>query len=61
MPKEGDLFVAVDRQFRRMMAHCQEDPSVLKACDLPGLLDDIVKANKDLETILKVRWGGGVA
>jgi len=53
MPTEGDLFVAVDRQFKRMMTHCKQDPHVLVACSLAGLLDSIKLSNEQLEAILK--------
>eukprot|EP00056_Hartaetosiga_gracilis_P013585 m.226506 g.226506 ORF g.226506 m.226506 type:complete len:4004 (+) comp13864_c0_seq2:104-12115(+) len=53
MPVEGELFTQVDRQFRRIMAHCGEDPHVLITCALDGLLDTVVGCNDMLEKILK--------
>jgi dynein heavy chain len=53
MPTEGDLFVNVDRQFKKMMVHCQADPNVLVACALPDLLAKIDQCNEELEVILK--------
>lgn len=54
MPHEGDLFINVDRQFKKMMTACEIDPAVLTACGQPGQLEEILKANEELETILKV-------
>eukprot|EP00055_Hartaetosiga_balthica_P017752 m.122337 g.122337 ORF g.122337 m.122337 type:complete len:4010 (-) comp9395_c0_seq2:1066-13095(-) len=53
MPAEGELFTQVDRQFRRIMAHCEEDRRVLVTCTLDGLLETIQNSNEMLEKILK--------
>ena len=53
MPREGELFVAVDSAFKQIMAHCKSHPNVLAACAMDGLLSNITDSNERLEKILK--------
>eukprot|EP00040_Diaphanoeca_grandis_P037927 m.251570 g.251570 ORF g.251570 m.251570 type:complete len:3992 (+) comp33898_c0_seq1:283-12258(+) len=53
MPKEADAFFSVDGNFKMIMNHMAKDPHCLATCGLPGLLDIIIKANEDLELVIK--------
>ena len=53
MPREGDLFTAVDRSWRDIMRNCTQNPNVLEACAYEGILETLKTSNHKLEAILK--------
>ncbi|KAJ3154924.1 Dynein heavy chain 7, axonemal [Geranomyces michiganensis] len=53
MPEEGRKFKAVDQNWRKMMATVNEDRHILKATDIPQILEDLQRNNVLLEAILK--------
>ena len=53
MPREAELFQAVDGNFKMMMQHLQKDTHCIATCAMPGMLDLINSANADLEMVIK--------
>ncbi|KAI5095774.1 dynein heavy chain 12, axonemal isoform X1 [Silurus meridionalis] len=53
MPEEGHLFQIVDKHWKEVMRHCVEDPKVLPATSLPGLLKKLQDSNDLLDKIMK--------
>uniref|UniRef100_A0A8C5GGD8 Dynein heavy chain 12, axonemal-like n=1 Tax=Gouania willdenowi TaxID=441366 RepID=A0A8C5GGD8_GOUWI len=57
IPREGQLFQTVDKNWKEIMAHCLEDPKVLQATSLPGLLEKLQQSNQLLDDIMKEKSG----
>lgn len=53
MPLEGRNFKAVDKVWRRIMRHTNQDLHVMVATEYPNMLDIFLKAVDDLETVQK--------
>uniref|UniRef100_A0A1A9WLF5 Dynein heavy chain linker domain-containing protein n=1 Tax=Glossina brevipalpis TaxID=37001 RepID=A0A1A9WLF5_9MUSC len=53
MPLEGRNFKAVDKVWRRIMRHANQDLHVMVATEYPNMLDIFRKAVDDLETVQK--------
>nr|KAJ3422321.1 Dynein heavy chain 7, axonemal [Polyrhizophydium stewartii] len=53
MPEEGKKFKMVDHSWRKTMTTVNEDRHILKATDIPNLLEELQKNNIMLEEILK--------
>ncbi|XP_028312358.1 dynein heavy chain 12, axonemal [Gouania willdenowi] len=53
IPEEGKLFQTVEKTWKEVMKHCVQDPKVLQATALPGLLEKLRYSNKLLENIMK--------
>ncbi|KAI9097032.1 dynein heavy chain and region D6 of dynein motor-domain-containing protein [Phlyctochytrium arcticum] len=53
MPEEGKKFKMVDMSWRKMMKAVNEDRHVMKATEVPQILEDLQRNNLMLEAILK--------
>ncbi|PAA47942.1 hypothetical protein BOX15_Mlig003862g8 [Macrostomum lignano] len=53
MPEQGRLFQTVDRNWRDIMKNTAKDPKLLKATDMPGLLEKLKDSNDLLDKIQK--------
>ncbi|KAL3693679.1 hypothetical protein R1sor_007330 [Riccia sorocarpa] len=53
MPKEGSLFHANNKLWRRIMAAAEKCEVMLDACKIGNLLEDLKKGNIDLEVVQK--------
>ncbi|KAJ3086325.1 Dynein heavy chain 7, axonemal, partial [Quaeritorhiza haematococci] len=53
MPEEGRKFKMVDQSWKKLMATIAEDRHIMKATEIPNLLDELQKNNGLLEAILK--------
>ncbi|RKO94828.1 dynein heavy chain and region D6 of dynein motor-domain-containing protein [Blyttiomyces helicus] len=53
MPEEGRKFKMVDQSWRKMMAAVDRDRRILKATEIPNMLEELQKNNEHLELILK--------
>lgn len=53
MPNEGKKFVAVNRNWRSVMAYASKDKRVLTVCEMPDLLRILKTSNLELELIQK--------
>ncbi|KAK9514800.1 hypothetical protein VZT92_025488 [Zoarces viviparus] len=53
IPEEGQLFQTVDKNWKEVMAHCIQDPKILAATSLSGLLEKLQDSNNLLDTIMK--------
>ncbi|KAL2633853.1 hypothetical protein R1flu_005332 [Riccia fluitans] len=53
MPKEGGLFHANDKVWRRIIAAAEKCEIMLDACGIENLLEDLRKSNVDLEIVQK--------
>ncbi|KAI8807084.1 dynein heavy chain and region D6 of dynein motor-domain-containing protein [Cladochytrium replicatum] len=53
MPEEGRKFKIVDHSWKKLMMTILQDRHVLKAAEIPNILEDLQESNDHLENILK--------
>ena len=53
MPTEGKRFQSVNKTWREVMGHCNEDRHVLQVFDMPQLVDRLKECNVELEQVQK--------
>ena len=53
MPEEGRMFQQVDRTWHEVMGYTKKDTNVLKATDMPNLLEKLKEATGLLDLIMK--------
>ena len=54
LPAEGKKFQEIDEMWKNIMKNVSSNPNVLHVCAIPGLYDNFVQANRDLDEIQKV-------
>lgn len=53
LPAEGKKFQEIDEMWKNIMKNVSSNPNVLHVCAIPGLYDNFVQANRDLDEIQK--------
>lgn len=57
IPKEGTAFNEMDAIWRRIMNRTKEDPVVTSVADFPGLLEELIQSNNQLDIVEKgTQW-----
>lgn len=53
IPKEGTAFNEMDAIWRRIMDRTKQDPVITTVADFPGLLEELIQSNAQLDIVEK--------
>lgn len=56
IPREGTAFKEMDTIWRKIVLQTKEQPVIMEVADFPGLLDELIQCNNQLDIVEKGRF-----